>query len=128
MEPQSGKSVVALGLMELLSPRVDRLGFFRPIVPSGDGDPQIDLVRRRYQVEAEPEEMRALTQEEASAIPAYDELRKRVVAEYKAHHRRVWPEVRRSLRRVGVKAMDIYALGRRLTTGRGRVWTWPARS
>jgi phosphate acetyltransferase len=85
MEPQSGKSVVALGLMELLSPRVDRLGFFRPIVPSGDGrDPQIDLVRRRYQVDASPEEMRALTQEEASAIPAYDELRKRVVAEYKA--------------------------------------------
>src|SRR2546430_812565 len=85
MEPQSGKSVVALGLMELLSPRVDRLGFFRPIVPSGDGpDPQIDLLRRRYQLEASPEEMRALTQDEASAIPAYDELRKRVVAEYKA--------------------------------------------
>src|SRR5919198_2914845 len=85
MEPQSGKSVVALGLMELLSPRVDRLGFFRPIVPSGDGpDPQIELVRRRYQVDASPEGMRALTQEEASAIPAYDELRKRVVAEYKA--------------------------------------------
>ena len=85
MEPQSGKSVVALGLMELLSPRVDRLGFFRPIVPTGDGpDPQIDLVRRRYQVDASPEEMSALTQAEASAIPAYDELRKRVVAEYKA--------------------------------------------
>src|SRR5438309_402596 len=85
MEPQSGKSVVALGLMELLSPRVDRLGFFRPIVPTGDGpDPQIDLVRRRYQVDASPEEMSALTQAEASEIPAYDELRKRVVAEYKA--------------------------------------------
>src|SRR5207244_8832364 len=85
MEPQSGKSVVALGLMELLSPRVDRLGFFRPIVPSGDGpDPQIDLIRRRYQLDASSEEMRALTQDEASAIPAYDELRKRVVAEYKA--------------------------------------------
>jgi phosphate acetyltransferase len=84
MEPQSGKSVVALGLMELLSPRVERLGFFRPIVPSGDGpDPQIDLIRRRYQVDASPEEMRALTQDEASEIPAYDELRKRVVAEYK---------------------------------------------
>ena len=84
MEPQSGKSVVALGLMELLSPRVERLGFFRPIVPSADApDPQIDLVRRRYQVDASPDEMRALTQDEASAIPAYDELRKRVVAEYK---------------------------------------------
>jgi len=39
----------------------------------------------------------------------------RLVAEYKAHHRRVWPEVQRSLRRVGVRSMDIYALGRRLT-------------
>jgi L-rhamnose mutarotase len=35
--------------------------------------------------------------------------------EYRAHHRRVWPEVQKSLRRVGVRAMDIYALGRRLT-------------
>jgi L-rhamnose mutarotase len=33
---------------------------------------------------------------------------------YREHHRAVWPEVLRSLRRVGVRAMDIYALGRRL--------------
>jgi L-rhamnose mutarotase len=39
----------------------------------------------------------------------------RAIAEYKAHHRAVWPEVRRSLRRIGIRAMDIYALGRRLT-------------
>jgi len=39
----------------------------------------------------------------------------RLIEEYKAHHRAVWPEVQRSLRRVGVRAMDIYALGRRLT-------------
>jgi len=37
-----------------------------------------------------------------------------VIAQYKAHHRRVWPEVQKSLRRVGVRAMDIYLLGRRL--------------
>jgi L-rhamnose mutarotase len=37
-----------------------------------------------------------------------------LIEQYKAHHRRVWPEVRRSLRRVGVRAMDIYLLGRRL--------------
>jgi phosphate acetyltransferase len=30
MEPQSGKTVVSLGIMELLSTRVERLGFFRP--------------------------------------------------------------------------------------------------
>jgi len=39
----------------------------------------------------------------------------RAIARYKAHHRAVWPEVQKSLRRVGVRAMDIYALGRRLT-------------
>jgi L-rhamnose mutarotase len=33
---------------------------------------------------------------------------------YKAHHRAVWPEVLRSLRAVGVRALDIYLLGRRL--------------
>jgi phosphate acetyltransferase len=84
MEPQSGKSIVSLGLMELLSARVERLGFFRPIVPSGDEpDAQIELIRRRYQLAAPYERMHALTQEEAAAIPAYDELRKRVVESYK---------------------------------------------
>ena len=33
---------------------------------------------------------------------------------YKAHHRRVWPEVVRSLRRAGILEMEIYLLGRRL--------------
>jgi L-rhamnose mutarotase len=37
-----------------------------------------------------------------------------LIAAYEAHHRRVWPEVLRSLRRVGVLGMDIYRLGRRL--------------
>src|SRR5919204_5415163 len=84
MEPQSGKSVVALGLMELLSARVERLGFFRPIVPSADEpDPQIELIRRRYQLPFRSEELLALSQEEAAAIPAYDELRKRVVEAYR---------------------------------------------
>jgi L-rhamnose mutarotase len=33
---------------------------------------------------------------------------------YKAQHRAVWPEVVDSLRRAGIRAMDIYILGRRL--------------
>jgi phosphate acetyltransferase len=84
MEPQSGKSVVALGLMELLSARVERLGFFRPIVPSSDEpDAQIELIRRRYQLAAPYERMHALTQDEAAAVPEYEQLRKRVVEAYK---------------------------------------------
>ena len=33
---------------------------------------------------------------------------------YREHHQRVWPEVLASLRRAGVRNMDIYLLGRRL--------------
>jgi L-rhamnose mutarotase len=36
------------------------------------------------------------------------------IAAYREHHRRVWPEVIASLRRVGVEQMDIHLLGRRL--------------
>ncbi len=88
MEPRSGKSVVALGVMELLSARVERLGFFRPIVPSRtERDPQLELVRRRYKLAASYEEMHALAEEEASEIE-YEELRKRVVGAYKALEQR----------------------------------------
>jgi len=38
----------------------------------------------------------------------------RRVAAYVRYHRAVWPEVQRSLRRVGVRTMDIYRLRRRL--------------
>lgn len=79
MEPQSGKSVVALGVMEMLKPRVERLGFFRPVIPA-EPDAQLELIGRRYEVVT----AHALTQEEAGAIPAYEELRKRVVEAYKA--------------------------------------------
>lgn len=37
-----------------------------------------------------------------------------VVEAYCAHHRAIWPEVARSLRAVGVAALDIYRLERRL--------------
>ena len=36
------------------------------------------------------------------------------VRAYRKHHAAVWPEVLKSLRKVGVRRMDIYALGRRL--------------
>lgn len=38
----------------------------------------------------------------------------RAIAEYDRHHRRVWPEVLRSLGKVGVREMDIFRLERRL--------------
>jgi phosphate acetyltransferase len=84
MEAQSGKSIVTLGVMELLSRRVQRLGFFRPIVPSAtELDPEIELIRSRYQLDGAYKEMHALSEAEAIGMPSYEELRKRVVQAYK---------------------------------------------
>ena len=87
MEPESGKSVVTLGLMELLSARTDRVGFFRPLVASGEApDPQIELIRGRYGLETAAQDMFALTDEEAQeklAGGARDEVEKRVLSAYR---------------------------------------------
>jgi phosphate acetyltransferase len=87
MEPQSGKSLVALGLMEMLSARVERPGFFRPIVASDRQlDSQIELIRRRYHLGATYEQMRGLTDEEGQAAIAsgvFDQVEKRVVDAYR---------------------------------------------
>jgi phosphate acetyltransferase len=80
--------VVALGLMEMLSARAERVGFFRPVVPSGpDPDQEIELMRRRYGMAAKCEDLFALRDDEAQAAIAsgdYDEVKKRVVAAYRA--------------------------------------------
>ena len=78
MEPESGKSIASLGVLELLSGRVERLGFFRPVVPSHP-DPQLELARDRYGLEA----AHGLTHDEAISDKPYEVLRKDVVAAYK---------------------------------------------
>ena len=47
LEPRAGKSVVALGLMELLSARIERLAYFRPVVPDRS-DGRSELIRARF--------------------------------------------------------------------------------
>ncbi|QDD63529.1 L-rhamnose mutarotase [Herbaspirillum seropedicae] len=37
-----------------------------------------------------------------------------LIAQYEAHHRRIWPEIARHLRQHGVTAMEIYRLGTRM--------------
>jgi phosphate acetyltransferase len=71
MEPGSGKSIVALGLMETLAGRSQRVGFFRPIVASREEpDPQVELIRTRYGLPTTYSEMHALTADEAHAMIA----------------------------------------------------------
>jgi phosphate acetyltransferase len=62
LEPESGKSLVALGLMEMLSCRTDGIGYFRPVIPAGERtDARIELIARRYRLSQAPSEMYAYT-------------------------------------------------------------------
>lgn len=51
LEPGGGKSAIALGLAEVFSRRVRRLGVFRPLVRETP-DPVVELLRGRYQTTA----------------------------------------------------------------------------
>ncbi|PNV86758.1 MAG: hypothetical protein C0610_05055, partial [Desulfobacteraceae bacterium] len=49
MEPDSGKAILVLGVMETLSRRIRNIGFFRPVIKSSDKpDNDIQLILSRY--------------------------------------------------------------------------------
>ncbi|RJQ55737.1 MAG: phosphate acetyltransferase [Nitrospiraceae bacterium] len=56
--PGSGKSVVVLGMMEMLSGHGRKTGFFRPVIyPGENGDSLIRLLSTRYALEGAADEM-----------------------------------------------------------------------
>ena len=85
--PQSGKSVVALGIMELLSRRIRRVGYFRPIIPSHDvADNNLQLIRTRYRLHFAYDELFALSHDEAQHLEAEgntDQVLKIILDKYK---------------------------------------------
>ena len=85
--PRAGKSVVALGIMELLSRRLNRIGFFRPIIPDVKQDNNIQLIAERYSINLPYETMYGYRQGEAQRMVAagqYKTLLKTILAKYKA--------------------------------------------
>ncbi len=87
-EPQAGKSVVLLGIMELLSRHVQKLGFFRPLVrEEGTSDAAIRLITDRYHLPFPDRIKYGMTLEKARALAAeekYDELLKRILGEFRS--------------------------------------------
>jgi phosphate acetyltransferase len=87
-EPQAGKSVVLLGIMELLSRHVQKLGFFRPLVREGESkDDAIRLISSCYHLSFPNRIKYGLTYERARALVAeekYDEVLKRILEEYRS--------------------------------------------
>ncbi|MCX5416685.1 phosphate acetyltransferase [Streptomyces sp. NBC_00059] len=64
-----GRQVVDLGVMELLTRQVDRVGVFRPLVHDGP-DRLFELLRARYRLSQSPETVFGLDYQEASAVQA----------------------------------------------------------
>lgn len=70
-EPRSGKSAIALGLMQLLMRDIRKVGFFRPIIntPSRDvRDHDINLIHSQFHLDMEYEESFAFTLQEAKDL------------------------------------------------------------
>ncbi|MFF8772865.1 phosphate acetyltransferase [Kitasatospora sp. NPDC015120] len=91
-----GRQAVELGVMELLTRRVDRVGVFRPLVhaPSpgeAGSDHVVELLRARYRLDLPAAELYGLTYEEAAALQAaqgQDELVSVLVDRFHALERR----------------------------------------
>lgn len=84
----SGKSVIMLAIMEMLSGYAGNIGFFRPIIHSGaEKDPLIQLITHRYQLDRPYQSMYGCESDEAHELLAeeqYDELLKIILAKYRA--------------------------------------------
>ena len=87
LEVNSGKLLVTLGMMELLSRRVKRPGFFRSIAPAaGEEDNHIQLLSARFNLGLKPEQMIGVHHDQARAwIAAGEERRlfREIVARFK---------------------------------------------
>ena len=87
LEPGTGKSAVVLGLAELLSRRAGRIGFFRPLIAGGQAaDPDIALIRERYQLTQSYAQSYAATGDDLHTLRSHDEydgLFKRILVGYR---------------------------------------------
>ncbi len=92
IEPRSGKSVVALGIMELLSRRMRKVGYFRPVVPSAKApDNNIRLIQTRYNLSLAYEDLYAYAHEAAQNMSAdgqTDLVLKNILKKYKELERK----------------------------------------
>jgi phosphate acetyltransferase len=87
LEPKSGKLVITLGIMEMLSRRVGRVGFFRPITPAEPAeDHHIQVIATRFNLDFKPEQMVGVRHDQARTwISGGEERRlfREIVAQFK---------------------------------------------
>lgn len=86
-EQGSGKSIIMLAMMDMLSGYTDNLGFFRPIINTNEEhDELIQLIKHRYHFEFPYEAMYGCQIEEAKQLlesGQYNELLNRILVKYR---------------------------------------------
>ena len=88
-EPYSGKSLVSLGVAELLLRRSQNVGVFRPVIeapPARQRDKNIDLLLTHYNLDIDYQDTYAFYRREVSDLIAegrYDEILDKIIEKYK---------------------------------------------
>ena len=89
IKPYSGKSLVSLGITELLLRRTHNIGIFRPMIeapPASQRDKNIDLLLTHYNLDIDYGDTYAFYRREVSDLMAegrYDEVLDTIIAKYK---------------------------------------------
>lgn len=86
--PESGRILVVLGLFELLTKRMQKVAFFRPVVRADRNrrDSHIGVLRKHYRLEYDDFDMYGVTDDEARAMlrdEQEDQLLKTIFTKYK---------------------------------------------
>ncbi len=88
-EARSGKSLISLGVMEMLLGKIDRVGFFRPIINMDPGlknpDNDINLIASRFKLEIPYEKMYGCTSKDVENLIAAgkdEEILERIIRKY----------------------------------------------
>ena len=88
-EPYSGKSLVSLGITELLLRRSSKIGIFRPVIEvtsARQHDKNIDLLIKHFNLDIDYEDTYAFTRREMADLTAegkYDDILDRIIEKYK---------------------------------------------
>ncbi len=89
-DPQAGKSLVTLGLIELSLRKTAKTGIFRPIInkqkPDGELDNHLNLILTTYNLNLDFEECYAYTKEEANELLGHgksDNFIEQIISKYK---------------------------------------------
>lgn len=87
-EPGAGKLVITMGLMEILTRRMSRVGFFRPVINEKNGyDGDIRLILERYDLDIPYEKTFGYFAEDVKQMAAKGRIKdfiEGVIAKYKA--------------------------------------------